>query len=168
MPAVINGRRTAALDEDVVVFLIGMRINRLRSPRAWLPAFRAMPKMLAELFRDPGLGMLHAQWFWSGRVIAYVQYWQSFDKLAAYARARNHEHLPAWREFNQLVRDNGTVGIFHETYRVGPGRVETLYGNMPPFGLAAAVGDAPIASRGQSAGHRMDQAVPDMPAVEPY
>ena len=168
MPAVVNGRRTASLDEDVVVFIIGMRINRLRSPRRWLPAFRAMPKMLAELFRDPELGLMSAQWFWSGRVIAYVQYWRSFEHLSAYARARDHEHLPAWRDFNRLVRDSGTVGVFHETYRVGPGTAETLYANMPPFGLGAAVGDVPVAARGQSAGHRMDPKIADLPAVEPY
>jgi hypothetical protein len=168
MSTIVKGRQTASLDDEVVVFLIGMRINRLRSPRSWLPAFRAMPRMLAELARNPDLGLLSGQWFWSGRVIAYVQYWRSFEHLARYARARDHEHLPAWREFNRLVRDNGTVGIFHETYRVGPGRAETLYANMPPFGLGAAVGQGPIAIRGQSAGHRMDPTVADVPAVEPY
>ena len=59
-------------------------------------------------------------------------------------------------------------GIFHETYVVGPGRAETLYANMPPYGLGAAVGQGPIAVRGQSAGHRMDPSVADVPAVEPY
>ena len=168
MSTVVNGRQTASLDDEVVVFLIGMRINRLRSPRSWLPAFRAMPRMLAELSRDPELGLLGAHSFWSGRVIALVQYWRSFDDLARYARSKDHEHLPAWREFNRLVRDNGTVGIFHETYVVGPGRAETLYANMPPYGLGAAVGQGPIAVRGQSAGHRMDPEVADVPAVEPY
>ena len=168
MSAVINGRRTATLDDEAVVFIIGMRINRLRSVRSWLPAFRAMPKMLAELFRDRSLGLLHVQSFWMGRTIVAVQYWESWEKLNAYAKARDHEHLPAWSEFNRLVRDTGTVGIFHETYRVGPGRAETLYGNMPPFGLAAAFGSAPVASRGQSASHRMDPRVADVPAVEPY
>lgn len=168
MTAITAARQTADLDRDLVVFIIGMRINRLRSPRSWLPAFRAMPRMLAELFRDPELGLISAQWFWSGRVIGYVQYWRSFDHLSAYARARDHEHLPAWREFNRVVRDNGTVGIFHETYRVGPGRVETLYANMPPYGLGAAVGAVPVKARGQSAAHRMDPRVADVPAVEPY
>jgi hypothetical protein len=145
-----------------------MRINRLRSLRSWLPAFRAMPRMLAELSRDPSLGLLSAQSFWAGRVIALVQYWRSFEDLERYARSRDHEHLPAWREFNRLVRDSGAVGIFHETYVVGPGRVETLYANMPPYGLAAAVGPVPVASRGQSAAHRMEPTAADVPAVEPY
>ena len=168
MSTVIAGRQTAFLDEDVVVFLIGMRINRWRSFRSWMPPFRAMPKMLAELAREPDLGLLHGQSFWSGRVIGYVQYWRSFEHLAAYARDRDREHLPAWRAFNRLVRDNGQVGIFHETYRVGPGSVETIYGNMPTFGLAAAVGGGPVAMRGQSAARRMDSVADDVPAVEPY
>jgi fumigallin biosynthesis monooxygenase-like protein len=168
MPAVINGRQTAALDDEVVVFLIGMRINRLRALQSWLPAFRAMPRMLAELGRQPELGFIHGEYFWAGRLIVQVQYWRSFEKLSAYARARDHEHLPAWREFNQQVRDSGAVGVFHESYRVGPGSAETLYANMPPFGLGAAVGAVPVAARGQSANHRMDPRVADVPAVEPY
>jgi len=168
MPAVTNGRQTATLDDDIVVFLIGMRINRIRSLRSWLPAFRAMPRMLAELARDPELGFIHGQSFLSGRVILQVQYWRSFELLSAYARARDHEHLPAWREFNRMVRDSGTVGIFHETYRVGPGTAESLYANMPAFGLGAAVGAVAVAGRGQSAGHRMNPGVADVPAVEPY
>ena len=168
MAEVINGRQTAALDDDVVVFIIGMRINRLRRPRSWLPAFQAMPRMLRELAADPSLGLLRVQTFWAGRVLMGVQYWRSFDDLQAFARSTEHEHLPAWREFNRLVRDNGDVGIFHETYRVGPGTAETFYGNMPPFGLAAAVGVVPVADRGHSAARRMGTATTDEPAVAPY
>jgi len=168
MTAITNGRQTADLNDDVVVFLIGMRINRFRALRSWLPAFRAMPRMLTELYRDPELGFIHGQSFLSGRVILQVQYWRSFEHLSAYARARDHEHLPAWREFNRLVRDSGLVGVFHETYRVGPGTAESVYVNMPAFGMGAAVGAVAVAGRGQSAGHRMDPRVTDVPAVSPY
>ena len=168
MGEVITGRQTAALDDDVVVFIIGMRINRLRRVRSWLPAFRAMPRMLQELGADPDLGLLRVQSFWAGRVLMGVQYWRSFEHLEAFARSSDHAHLPAWREFNRLVRDNGDVGIFHETYRVGPGTAESFYANMPLFGLAAAVGISPVASRGHSAGRRMGTATMDRPAVAPY
>ena len=57
-----------------------------------------------------------------------------------YARDRDARHLPAWRAFNQRVRDSGDVGIWHETYRVRAGEYEAIYGNMPRVGLAA-VGD---------------------------
>lgn len=119
MADVIIGRQTATVDDDVVVFLIGMRINRLRRVRSWLPAFRAMPRMLRELATDPSLGLLGVHSFWAGRTILAVQYWRSFEDLERFARSKDHDHLPAWQEFNRLVRDNGDVGIFHETYRVG-------------------------------------------------
>jgi len=168
MTAVINGRQTATVDDEVVVFLIGMRFNRLLRPRTWLPAFLAMPRMLRELQTNPALGLLGVRSYWSGRTILAVQYWRSFDHLAAYARATDHQHLPAWREFNRVVRASGDVGIFHETYRVGPGTAETLYGNMPPFGLGAALGLAPVASRGHAAARRMGTTTVDEPAVAPY
>ena len=168
MAEVITGRHTAALDDEVVVFIIGMRINRLRRPGSWLPAARAMPRMLRELAADQSLGLLGVQSSWAGRVLIGVQYWRSFEALERFARSPDHEHLPAWKEFNRLVRDNGDVGIFHETYRVGPGSAETFYGNMPPFGLGAAVGTVPVARRGQSAARRMDSSTVDEPAVAPY
>ena len=168
MADVILGRQTATVDDDVVVFLIGMRINRLRRIRSWLPAFRAMPRMLRELATDPSLGLLGIHSFWAGRTILAVQYWRSFEDLERFARSKDHEHLPAWQEFNRLVRDNGDVGIFHESYRVGPGTAESLYGNMPRFGMGAAVGSVPVAARGQSAARRMGTSANDEPAVAPY
>ena len=155
MAEVIIGRQTATVDEDVVVFLIGMRINRLR--RVALVA-ACLPGDAADAPRtrtDPSLGLLGVHSFWAGRTILAVQYWRSFEDLERFARSKDHEHLPAWQEFNRLVRDNGDVGIFHETYRVGPGTAESLYGNMPRFGMGAAVGSVPVAARGQSAARRM-------------
>ncbi len=168
MSDVITGRQTATVDDDIVVFIIGMRFNRLSRPRTWLPAFRAMPRMLRELASRPELGLLEYRSYWSGRVLMSVQYWRSFEHLAAYARATDQEHLPAWREFNRTVRASGDVGIFHETYRVGPGTAESLFANMPPFGIGKAVGIAPAASRGNAAARRMGTTGVDEPAVAPY
>jgi hypothetical protein len=42
MAAVVKKRVTAEIEGDFVVFLIGMRINRLRRVRKWLPIFLAM------------------------------------------------------------------------------------------------------------------------------
>ena len=168
MSDVITGRQTATIDDDIVVFIIGMRFNRLSRPRTWLPAFRAMPKMLQELASRPELGLLEYRSYWSGRVLMSVQYWQSFEHLTAYARAADHDHLPAWREFNRTVRASGDVGIFHETYRVGPGTAESFFGNMPLFGIGKAVGIAPASSRGNAAARRMGTAQVDEPAVASY
>ena len=98
-----KGRYAAQIKGDFVVFLIGMRINRLLLPHKWLPITFAMSRMLKELAKNPELGMLHAQTFVSGRTVLVVQYWRSFDQLHAYAHSKNLEHLPAWTAFNRKV-----------------------------------------------------------------
>jgi hypothetical protein len=137
-----TGRWTHGRDDDgLVVFLIGMRVNRLRAVRTWLPVARAMPRMLAELARDPALGLLGVTSCVQGRGALGVQYWRDLDSLLAYAHSADHEHRPAWREFNRLVRDSdGAVGIWHETFVVPAGAHESVYVDMPAQGLPAALG----------------------------
>jgi hypothetical protein len=125
--------------EDAVVFVIGMRINRLRKVRTWWPVFTGMPKMLKEL-QEADAGLLQAHTLWAGRVFLVIQYWRSAEELGAYARDSRFTHAKAWGEFNKKAAATGHVGIFHETYVVPRNRIETLYGNMAPFGLAAAHG----------------------------
>ena len=139
MAKVFPGRFTADVDGDFVVFLIGMRVNKLWDVRDWWPTFAAMRPMVKELEARPELGLMHAQFGWLGGPFV-AQYWRSFEQLERYARDPDAEHLPAWRRFNQLVRGSGDVGIWHETYRVRAGEYETIYGNMPRVGLAQ-VGD---------------------------
>jgi len=152
---VFPGRYTAQSDEPFVVFLIGMRINRILAVRSWTRVAAAMPRMIAELKRSPELGLLHAEFFLYWRGVAVLQYWRSFDHLHAYAHARDAEHLPAWTEFNRRVGGNGKVGIWHETYTVSPGQYECVYGNMPRFGLGAAVQHVPAVGRLESARSRI-------------
>ena len=140
-------RLTATIDGDFVVFLIGMRINQLWKVHKWWPVAAAMPRMLTELYRQPERGLLHAQ-SWFGRTIVVVQYWRSMDQLMAYATDRQSAHLPAWKAFNQAVGIDGSVGIWHETYAVAADAHESVYVNMPPFGLGRAGTMVP------AAGHR--------------
>ncbi|WP_299039352.1 DUF4188 domain-containing protein [uncultured Pseudokineococcus sp.] len=151
------GRRTADLEgQDLVVFVIGMRINRLRDVRAWMPVFGAMPRMLRELGRQPERGLLHARTYWSGRTFMVLQYWRTWEQLQAYAAASDAEHLPAWRAFNRAARRGSTAaGIFHESYLVGPGTAESVYVAMPEHGLAAATRSVPVPLRGDRAADRM-------------
>jgi hypothetical protein len=147
-----SGRWTADLDDDVVVFLIGMHVNRWRDVRAWWPVTRAMPRMLRELAEHPELGLLHASpgWFLGGPSV--VQYWRSFEHLEAYARAPESAHLPAWREFNRALRASTAVGVFHETYRIARGSWEAVYVEMPEVGLGAATGVRAVGSTSTAAG----------------
>ena len=159
MADVIAKRMCAELDGDFVVFLIGMRINKPWKVWRWAPVARAMPRMLAELARQPDLGLLQARTHFGFPVIMVVQYWRSFDALEAYAKNSNAAHLPAWQAFNRAVGESGDVGIWHETYVIKAGQYENVYNNMPPFGLGAAgtLKDA-IGAR-QSARRRIDRVV---------
>lgn len=147
-------RMTATLEGDFVVFLIGMRINKPLWVHKWLPVAQAMPRMLKELSRQPDLGFIHAE-MWFSRTIILVQYWRSMDQLLAYAKNKEAEHLPAWRSFNQAVGTDGSVGIWHETYRASPGSYESVYANMPPFGLGKAGVLEPARGGKQSASGRL-------------
>ena len=150
MSRIFDGRFTARIDRPVVLFLIGMRINRPLALRKWWPVASAMPRMLAELDATPGAGLLWHRTYISPPVIAVQQYWESFDKLLAYAHDKSAVHFPAWAAFNRHVGNNGAVGIWHETYLVEPGKFECVYGNMPMFGLAAA--GSHVAATGRLAG----------------
>ncbi|RLU83640.1 hypothetical protein CTZ27_28555 [Streptomyces griseocarneus] len=156
----IPGRVTAAAEGDVVVFLIGMRINRWRAVRHWLPALRAMPRMIKELSRDGNSGLLGYQLLaGSPRDRTVVQYWESREKLLAYASDRNKEHRPAWTAFNRQARSSeGAVGIWHETYIVPAGSYESIYSGMPVQGLGKAHGVEPVARRGERAAERLEAA----------
>lgn len=162
--AVFAGRYTAATDEPVVVFLIGMRVNRLRALRKWVPTFLAMGPMLRELASHPEKGLLGSQVFLSGRTVLLVQYWRSFEDLDQFARNPADAHLPAWQRYNKRVGyAEGTVGVYHETYLVPAGQFETIYNNMPLFGLAAATAHVP--ARGGRATARRRLGAQNEPAV---
>ena len=150
------GRFTANCSGPLTVFIIGMRINHFHKFGKWLPVARAMGPMIAELAADPDSGFLGAETFRHGfRTVALVQYWSDFERLEAYARARDKRHWPAWTAFNKAVGEDGTVGIFHETYVVPAGNHETIYSNMPPFGLGKAFGTLPATGSRKEARSRM-------------
>ena len=154
--AIHAGRFTAAHRGPITVFVIGMRINRLHRIDKWLPVWRAMGPMIAELSANPESGFLGAETLRSGlRMIVLLQYWRSFTHLEAYATDRRQSHLPAWKAFYRKANSGEAVGIFHETYCVDPGCWETVYGNMPGFGLGRVSGLSPAEGARNKARRRM-------------
>ena len=140
------GRTTAAVDGEVVVFLIGMRINHFWAVHRWLPVMYAMPMMLRELSRDRTVGLLHHILLTANpRTYYVVQYWETKEKLLAYASAPDLSHRSWWARVNRFMRrGKGHVGIWHETYVVPAGSYESIYGDMPAFGLGRAYGVRPL------------------------
>ncbi len=142
------------MEGDFVVFLIGMRINKWWKVGQWMFSVRAMTRMIKELYANPDLGLKHVESY-MGRTSLMVQYWESFEKLEAYARSKDHEHLPAWLEFKKRIGDNGDLGIWHETYRIQKGNYECIYANMPPFGLGKAGEIKAVGKHNENAANRM-------------
>lgn len=155
---VLQQRLTSKNQDSLVVFLIGMRVNRWWKVQQWLRTALAMPRMLRELGKHPELGLLGGE-AWFGRTTIMVSYWKSVDHLFAYAKSRNAEHLPAWRAFNRHIGTNGDVGIWHETYAVQAGAYESVYVNMPSFGLGKVAGL-------HSASHRPDLTLGEKSVVD--
>lgn len=140
---VITERVTAERDEEFVVFHIGMRINNFWKVHRWLPILLVAPRMVRELTAEEESGLLESRGVVGPgiRHIGFVQYWDSFADLRAYARDSDHLHLPAWQEYYQDgTKDDACLGIWHETYVVDPDDCETVYNNMPRHGLGASQG----------------------------
>jgi len=166
MSSIHAGRFTAQIDGPFVVFIIGMRVNRFWAIHKWLPVVRAMGPMIRELLARRELGLLHAQTFLYWRGVALVQYWRSFEALEAFSRDPRATHLEAWKRFNRAVGANGSVGIWHETYLVQANQYESVYGNMPAFGLARAGEHRPAVGAKETASRRLGRS--GEPAVPSY
>jgi len=148
--AYVPGRQTIDSDRDIVVFLIGARINKWWLLPLSLPILASMPRMLAELAKDPSSGFLGVQNFGLGGM---AQYWRSLDDLNRYAHDKERRHKPAWLLYMQKILGNGAAGVWHETYFVKAGHYEVVYTNVPRLGqgqfreLLPATGDRATAAR---------------------
>ncbi|WP_104087904.1 DUF4188 domain-containing protein [Arthrobacter sp. GMC3] len=141
---VLPGRFTASPEtETITVFLIGMRANRWWKIAPTYRTASAMPRMLNHLIGHPESGLLGFH-NWFGRTTLLLTYWESPEHLQRFAADKDAPHLEPWRRFMKQSAGSGDVGIWHETYQVNVKDQETVYTDMPPFGLGAATHQNPI------------------------
>jgi Domain of unknown function (DUF4188) len=157
MSEIFPGRYTAEIDSSFVVFLIGLRVNQFWNFRKWFWVANAMPPMLKILAENPEKGLLGWESYYRFSPLSsiIVSYWRSFEDLERFARDPAQPHAPAWHRFNQEIGASDSVGIWHETYLVQAGQYETIYGNMPQYGLAAATKHISLSERTNSARGRI-------------
>lgn len=157
MSQLFPGRYTVNVSEPFVIFLIGMRVNQFWAMKKWWSVSSAMGPMLKVLKENPEKGMLGAESFFRVWPLetCMVTYWRSFDDLIRFARSSDDPHLKPWQDFMKNIGGDGSVGIWHETYRVNPGDYESIYGNMPAFGLGKAFEPVPISEKTRKATERM-------------
>ena len=130
-----QGRWTAEIEGNFVVFLIGARFEKLRGGGARGSRRSPRHEAHARLPRGPprqGLAGVPVGAAHDRAVLALVRAPRSLR------RTRDDPHLEAWRQFWKRVGTSGRTGIWHETYLVRAGEYEAIYGNMPPFGLGKA------------------------------
>jgi hypothetical protein len=144
MADVKQGRWTAEIEGDFVVFIIGARINsKWHAFRSLvdLGGRRGMNHMLKYLTEQPDRGLLG----YESMGFANIQYWRSFEHLEAFAKDTNDPHLEVWRKYWKRVGKGTRTGIWHETFLVRDGEYEAIYGNMPARGLGKASRLVPVA-----------------------
>ena len=151
MGSINQGRFTANIDGDFVVFIIGAKPNPLRLIRSLrdLGGNKGMKHMLDYLSDQPEKGLLGYEQLGIG---SWVQYWRSFDHLEAFAKDTEDPHLEVWRNYFRRVGTSGRTGIWHETFLVRAGEYEAIYTNMPTFGLGKAASAVPIAESSAARG----------------
>ncbi len=155
MAQIFPGRFTADTDEPFVVFLIGMRINKPWAIHKWLPTSLAMGPMLQSLYKNPESGFLGGEAIFYRGGVGLIQYWRSAEDLTRFAQSPQEPHLRAWKRFNRAIGKDGSVGVWHETYKVAAGQYEVIYANMPRFGLGRVMPHVPVGKRGESARDRL-------------
>ncbi len=149
-----KGRYTVQNEKDVVVLIIGMKIHKLFHFHQWIPIMKSMGTMLKELYSNSSHGFLHGEVCLNWKGVTVIQYWESFEKLEAYAH--NETHRQFWRYYNQKAAQKNVVGIFHETYIVPAKNYEAIYVNMPKFGLGKALPFEEVDKHTNSSRERLD------------
>jgi hypothetical protein len=149
-------RTTAVIDGDFVVFLVGLRVNKVWRPDRWFGTVLAGRAMNDALVKDPASGLLNSRLVITARGPMFIQLWRSFDELERFARQPDGLHQAAWKKFYKTVGRSGEIGVWHETYQVPAGAYEAGYFNMPVSGLAAAGASAPMGRYGESARERLN------------
>lgn len=131
----INPQININLDDDFVVFQMGICINHLRKLHNWIPAALAMPTMINELSYINEIGFLGYQLIGFFPLVI-VQYWKSLEHLYEYTKHRNESNYPAWKYYIQKIKNNDDIGVWHETFRVKAGEIECIKNNIPFYGLS--------------------------------
>jgi Domain of unknown function (DUF4188) len=84
---------------------------------------------------DASAGLLSSERFAVGLGHhGFLQYWSSFDALDAWSHRPPHSDW--WRDALERMRKRDDLGIYHETFLVARGGVESIYLNGPAVGLA--------------------------------
>src|SRR5262245_46877682 len=108
-----------------------------RGLRSWIFAARlgrTIDRSAAEAVAV-GAGLLRSERFVLSRShFGVLQYWRSFDDLESWSHRPPHSEW--WRSAVERMRTRNDFGVYHETFLVPRDKIETIYMNCQPAGLA--------------------------------
>ena len=131
-----------------------MRVNTLRGAlqAPWIG--QAMGSMQRYLATTPDSGWLWGT-NWFGRTTILLSYWRSAADVQRFASDADAPHLQPWRRFVREVGDSRHIGVWHELFTVRADDYESVYVNMPLFGVAGAGQHLPISPGLRTSRQRM-------------
>ena len=104
MARIVTQRTTHHHEGPLVVFLIGMRINRPWRPDLWFPAFMPPCRGCSRALRGSGLRFARLPADLRVRRPSGGAVLDEPGRLYAYASQPDAEHRPAWAAFNRRAR----------------------------------------------------------------
>jgi hypothetical protein len=135
----MNIERSVALLPETITELcfirLGLQPKGFRSLPFAARLRKAIDRAAADAIAD-GAGLLHSEAFainW--RHFGVLQYWRSFEELEAWSHRPPHSDW--WRDALARMRTRRDFGIYHETFLVPRDRIESIYLNCTPAGLAS-------------------------------
>jgi hypothetical protein len=135
----------AEMDDGVVLYVNGIRLNRLRALPQWLLANWTIAKMFGELEAEPDSGFLgYTPIFLGLRKGATMQYWQSLEDFQRFATDPDGPHVPAWTWYDETVDPDGGLGFWAELYVFDGDSFETFFRSVPPTGIVRVATMVPM------------------------
>jgi hypothetical protein len=132
MTAIMNGRRKAHADIELVAFIMGMRINRRWLIQRWQPRNVAMTTMAREFVPQPKRRHLCSK-AWFQRTAAIISDRWPLGALATYRKVRECTKVSDWPGFSRKTGNNDTVGTRNNADRIVPGWLANVLVSMPAF-----------------------------------
>jgi hypothetical protein len=136
---------------ELCLVRLGFQCRGLGAQLYGLRLGRAIARASAEAVAS-GAGLLHSERFTIDmRHFGVLQYWRSFADLEAWSH--RPPHADWWRVAVERMRAKGDFGVYHETFLVPRDRIESIYLNCTPAGLATfgTIGE-PVGPRTTSRG----------------
>src|SRR3954466_8310789 len=105
MATIRREKITVQTDDPFLVFLVGMRVNKITAFRKAYFVASSFIGMQKQLEAHPEKGCLWVSLFFRPMACAatFISYWRLFDDLERFARGKQDIHLTAWQEFYKRV-----------------------------------------------------------------